>query len=291
MLHRDGMADIQISVGPKFKDSFSERAAESEVIAFDSLDGTKIEAILYRPKNIGKAGTHPVIVNAHGGSRIQEFPAWRRGFGYPTLLQYFASRGYFVLNVNYRSGTGYGLDFREPDSYGGRGAGDVQDFVAAARYLKGNVPEIDPKKFVIFGHSYGGHIVSNVLARTDEYAAGISSAGVGDWVVEMEMDSGTQLPFNLPKRLEIENLATSSSAISAIENWGNEPILFLHGDYDRSAALQQTIELYLALKRRGKDADALIVPGEAHRFILKANQFAYMERIESFLGTVFVSSK
>jgi dipeptidyl aminopeptidase/acylaminoacyl peptidase len=203
------------------------------------------------------------------------------------LLQYFVSRGYLVLSVNFRSGTGFGLDFREPDSYGGRGGGDVQDFVAAAKFLKTDVVGVDPNRIAIFGHSYGGHIVTNVLARSDEYRLGISSAGVGDWVVEMEKDSGTFLPFNIPARNKIERLAYESSAISKIDDWGNEPILFLHGDFDQSAAMQQTIELYLALQKRGKTVDALIVPGEAHRFILRKNQLAYMRRVVDFVTKHF----
>lgn len=136
---------------------------------------------------------------------------------------------------------------------------------------------------VIAGHSYGGHIVSNVLARSDVYAAGIDSAGVGDWVVEMEMDRGVSLPFNIPQRLEIEKVAYESSAISRIDRWGNEPILFLHAEQDESAAMTPMIELYLALLTRGKPADALVFPGEGHTLKLRSNRDRYVEKIEQFL--------
>ena len=273
----------QLSTGPAPGDPITSKGRLPELVSFKSLDGMEIPAILYRPRSGRGAGRHPVIVNAHGGSRYKVYPIWDIFFGHATVIDYFLGRGYFVLDVNYRSGTGYGLNFREPESYGGRGAGDVDDFIAAAEYLRTNVPEIDPDRMVIYGHSYGGHIVSNVLARSDVFAAGIDSAGVGDWVVEMEKDFNEVLQFNIPQRLELERLAHESSAISKIDEWGDEPILFLHGDNDSSAAMQQSLELYLALQRRGKDVDALIFPGEAHGILLRRNQIRYIRRIEDFL--------
>jgi len=275
---------IQISTGPVPSDPVSAKSSPAEVITFKSKGNMEIPAVLWKPKHIEGKGKHPVLVHAHGGPRNKVYPTWESFFGYPVVIQYFLSRGYYVLSVNYRSGIGYGLNFREPESYGGRGAGDADDFIAAAKYLKDNIPEIDPRRMAIYGHSYGGHIVSNVLARSDLYAVGVDSAGVGDWVVEMEKDFKEILQFNIPERMVLEKLAHQSSAISQIENWGNEPILFLHGDNDNSAAMQQTLELYLALKRRGKIADALIMPGEAHSIRLYRNQKKYLKKIDAFLA-------
>lgn len=55
-----------------------------------------------------------LLVHAHGGSRSKVYPVWRTSFGWEKVLRYYLSRGYFVMSVNYRSGIGYGLDFREP---------------------------------------------------------------------------------------------------------------------------------------------------------------------------------
>ncbi|MEM1245291.1 MAG: prolyl oligopeptidase family serine peptidase [Acidobacteriota bacterium] len=284
VLRRASGEELQLSSGPRPGDPITRKGAEAELVSFPSLDGLEIPAILYRPDDPEQ--NRGLVVHAHGGSRSKVYPVWSTYFGYPKVLQYLRSLGYFVLTVNYRSGIGYGLDFREPESYGGRGAGDVQDFLAAARWARGALPQVDPERTVIFGHSYGGHIVSNALARSDDYAAGIDSAGVGDWVTEMEKDFGEVLQFGIPARLELEKLAFESSAISKIDRWGDEPVLFLHGDNDGSAAMQQTLELYLALKRRGKDARALIFPGESHGINLERNQALYLEAIEEFLQTV-----
>ncbi len=281
MIRTEKNDEIQLSTGPRPGDPITRKAGDAEVVIYDSFDGMKIPAVLWRPRKIGKGC--PVVVHAHGGPRDKVYPVWNAFFGYPQILQYYRSRGCVVLSVNYRSGIGYGLDFREPERYGGRGADDARDFIAAAEYLKAHIPEIDPGRIVAFGHSYGGHIVTNALARSDVFALGVVSAGVGDWVVEMEKDFNEPLQFNIPQRLELERLAYESSAISKIEQWGREPVLFLHGDNDGSAAMQQTLELYLALQKRGKTVDAFIMPGEAHSIRLYRNQIGYLKKIDAFI--------
>ena len=274
---------IGVSTGPGPDDPVTRRLPAPEVVAFEASDGLALQAVLYRPAEDWGEGRHPVLIHAHGGPRYQTRPVWDPGFGYRAALRYFASRGYYVLSVNFRSGTGYGLDFREPESYGGRGAGDVQDILDAADYLKRAVPAIDPARMAAYGHSYGGHIVTNALARSDVFAAGISSAGVGDWVVEMETDFGEALQFNIPQRLALEQLAHDSSAISRIDDWGVEPLLLLHGDNDRSAAMTQPLELYHALRRRGVETVAVVFPGEDHGIQRHAARLRYMQAMETFL--------
>ncbi len=273
----------KISTGPEKGDPFTRRLPIPEVIEFTARDGLTIEVVMYRPPHISEEGGHPVLVHAHGGPRYQTRPVWNPAFGYPLALRYFAGQGYFVFSVNFRSGTGYGLDFREPDSYGGGGAGDVNDFIDLVPFITENYPEVDPSRMAIYGHSYGGHLVTNALARSDLYVAGISSAGVGDWVVEMEKDFKETLQFNIPERMELEGMAHKSSAISQIDTWGHEPLLLIHGDNDGSAAMQQSLELYHALRRRGIEAEGVIFPGEDHRYQRYASRLRYLEAMETFL--------
>ncbi|ODU22308.1 MAG: hypothetical protein ABS87_02890 [Sphingomonas sp. SCN 67-18] len=246
-------------------------------------DGVTVHATLYRSLQAPADGKAPLIVHAHGGSRDKAYPVWQSFFGYPPVLRYLLTRGYHVLSVNYRSGTGYGLAFREPAAYGAKGNDDVDDFIAAARQAAETLPFVDPRRMIAYGHSYGGHIVATALARSDIFAAGIDSAGVADWVYEMESDSGGPLPLNLPERMAVERIAWASSSLSQLDHWGNEPLLLLHGDADGSAALRQTIELYQQLDRRGHAPEAVIFPGEAHALRLMANQQRYIGAIEDFL--------
>jgi len=256
---------------------------EPEDVAFRSLDGLTIHGVLYRSAQAAPGTRAPLIVHAHGGSRDKAWPVWQPFFGYPPVLRYFLTRGYHVLSVNYRSGTGDGLDFREAARYGARGNGDVEDLVAAAHYARTALDFVDPARLIAYGHSYGGHLVATALAQSEVFAAGIDSAGISDWVQEMQSDSGAPLPLDIPRRLEIEREARGFSAIAQVDNWGEEPILFLHGDADRSAAMDQTIDLYLALLNRDRRAEAVIFPGEAHALRLERNQRRYIEAIGRFL--------
>lgn len=252
-----------------------------EVVSFAAPDGLRIYAHLYRPPGRLRSSAQPAFVYAHGGCHSKSDPVFRSHFR-EGLFQYLVSRGYFVLVVNFRSGTGRGLAFREPPRYGGRGAEEIQDLVGAASYLA-SIPEVDTSAIAIGGWSCGGHMVTNALARHSAlYAAGVSYAGVGDWRVEMEMDSGDVLPFRISRRMQLEDLAFESSGVSHMDTW-TSPVLFVHGDNDLQAAMWPTIEMTHLLRRKGVPAETLIFPGEDHGFFLQENRVRMLSRVWEFL--------
>ena len=103
------------------------------------------------------------------------------------MNQYLASLGYIVLSVNYRSGIGYGLDFREALNYGATGASEFNDVLGAGLYLR-NRPDVDPKRIGLWGGSYGGYLTALGLARASElFAAGVDFHGVHDWSAEARL--------------------------------------------------------------------------------------------------------
>jgi dipeptidyl aminopeptidase/acylaminoacyl peptidase len=76
------------------------------------------------------------------------------------LNQYFANKGYFVLSLNYRSGIGYGLNFREAKDYGATGASEVKDLIGSAHFLR-DIEDIDATKISLWGGSYGGYLTAH----------------------------------------------------------------------------------------------------------------------------------
>lgn len=257
----------------------------AEIVTFRASDGMHVTGYLYLPADVPDGSPAPAVIYAHGGSRITWLPVFGMSISHQQLyvfFQYMVSKGYAVLIPDYRSGTGRGLMFREAPGYGGGGASDVRDFIGAGSYLAERA-DVSNERIAIIGRSYGGHLVSNSLVRAPElFAAGVSIAGVGDWVVEMEMDSGGPLNYGIPARQRIETLAYGSSAISRIHAW-KAPALFIHGDDDVSGAIQQTIELVLALRKRGVRADTLIFPGESHGFLLQETNLIQFREISGFL--------
>jgi dipeptidyl aminopeptidase/acylaminoacyl peptidase len=190
------------------------------------------------------------------------------------LNQYLASRGFVVLSVNYRSGTGYGMEFREALRYGSSGASEYNDAQGAGVYLRSRA-DVDPERIGAWGGSYGGFLTAMSLARaSDLFRAGVDVHGVHDWAVELE----------IPSTAADYQLAFESSPMAFLSTW-RSPVLLIHGDDDRNVQFSQTVRLADALRRQHVDVEELIFPDELHDFLLwrtwlKADQAAasFLER-------------
>lgn len=183
--------------------------------------------------------------------------------------QYMASRGYIVLSVNYRSGTGYGLEFREALDFGARGASEFRDVMGAGLYLRARA-DVDPNRIGLWGGSYGGFLTAMGLARaSDLFAAGVNIHGVHDWIVDMIFDFGS-LPLHTEDRIAVEEKALESSPHTYVDGW-RSPALFIHGDDDRNVSFRATVDLVQALRKRGVDSEVLVFPDEVHDFLLYSN--------------------
>jgi dipeptidyl aminopeptidase/acylaminoacyl peptidase len=150
--------------------------SEARPIGFPTGDGETSHAIFYPPANPDFAGPEgespPLIVHVHGGPTSQVFPALRTSF------LYWTSRGFAVVDVNYRGSTGYGREYRNK-LRGNWGVVDVEDCVAVARHLASN-GEVDGDRLVITGGSAGGFTTLAALAFSDVFSAGASYYGVAD---------------------------------------------------------------------------------------------------------------
>src|SRR5206468_2996032 len=113
---------------------------DPQQVIFSSTDGMPIHGQLFRPANLRPGEQRPAVIFFHGGSRRQMLLGWHYMYYYRNayaLNQYLVSRGFVVLSVNYRSGIGYGMPFREALHYGAQGASEFQDVMAAGLYLRG----------------------------------------------------------------------------------------------------------------------------------------------------------
>jgi dipeptidyl aminopeptidase/acylaminoacyl peptidase len=231
---------------------------EPQQVIFPSGDGLEIHGQLFVPQSAA-GGRKPALIFFHGGSRRQMLLGWHYMYYYSNayaLNQYFASQGYVVLSVNYRSGIGYGLDFREALHYGATGGAEFNDVLAAGVYLRGR-PDVDPSRIGLWGGSYGGYLTALGLARASgQFAAGVDFHGVHDWSTEL---SGLGR--------EAARAAYESSPMASVKDW-RSPVLLIHGDDDRNVRFSQTIELVEALRKQKVEFEELIFPDEVHDFLM-----------------------
>ena len=255
---------------------------EPRPVVFQAADGMNIHAQLFLPANAG-TGRRPAVIFFHGGSRRQMLLGWHSMWYYHQTYgfnQYLASKGYVVLSVNYRSGIGYGTDFRESPGYGATGASDFNDVLGAGAWLRSRA-DVDPARIGVWGGSYGGYLAALALARaSDSFAAGVDIGGVHDW--NLEWDSSSAADDTAGKRREYARVAFESSPLAHVSTW-RSPILFVQGDDDRNVAFGNSVRLAAALREQGVPFEQLILPDEVHEFLLHADWLAVYHAADRFL--------
>jgi dipeptidyl aminopeptidase/acylaminoacyl peptidase len=236
-------------------------------VTFPAADGLVLHGQLFLPSDVAAGERRPAVVFFHGGSRRQML----LGFHYMdfyhnayAINQYLASRGYIVLSVNYRSGIGYGLDFREALDYGATGASEYNDVQGAGLYLHVRA-DVDAKHIGVWGGSYGGYLTAMALARSsDLFAAGVDYAGVHDWNLEFD----ALVPgWDVAKDQRARAIAFTSSPMADVDRW-RSPVLLVQGDDDRNVVFSQTVQLAEDLRARHVHVESMVFPDETHDLLL-----------------------
>jgi dipeptidyl aminopeptidase/acylaminoacyl peptidase len=258
----------------------SSQLVTPQPVVFNGADGMPIRGQLFLPR--GATGKRPAAIFFHGGSRRQMLLGWHYLDYYHktyALNQHLASRGFVVLSVNYRSGTGYGLEFREALNYGATGASEFNDVLGAGLYLRGR-SDVDPARVGLWGGSYGGYLTALGLSRaSDLFAAGVDIHGVHDWNVVVRNFVETYDPR---ARQDTARLAFDSSPMASLDGW-RSPVLLIHGDDDRNVPFSETVTLAEELRKRGVEFEQLIFPDEIHGFLLHRRWIQALEASADFL--------
>jgi dipeptidyl aminopeptidase/acylaminoacyl peptidase len=281
LLHSDAHSPARATLldGRSFRDlapalppaGFPSKAlVEPAQVILHSADGTPVHAQLFVPSDAKPGERRPAAIFFHGGSRRQMLLGWHYMYYYANayaMNQFLANHGYVVLSVNYRSGIGYGLDFREALKYGAAGGSEYQDVVAAGKYMRARA-DVDPKRVGLWGGSYGGYLTAMGLSHnSDMFAAGVDLHGVHDW--------NSEIPNFVPAYDSLHYgtesaIAYRSSPMAAISGW-RSPVLLIQGDDDRNVPFAETITLAYELRKRGVPVEELVFPDEVHDFLLWRN--------------------
>lgn len=258
-------------------------------VKITAADGMVVPGQLFLPKNHKPGEKHPAAIFFHGGSRRQMLLGFNYGSYYHNayaLNQYLASQGYVVLSVNYRSGIGYGMEFREALHYGATGAAEFNDVVGAGLFLK-NRDDVDGNRIGLWGGSYGGYLTAMGLSRApDLFAAGVDIHGVHDWNEAVKNFIPTYDPS---KRPEWAKLAYESSPMPYVHQW-KAPVLLIHADDDRNVPFSETVTLVEQLRKNKVYFEQLIFPDDVHGFLLHRNWLSAYQGTADFFDR-FVKHK
>jgi dipeptidyl aminopeptidase/acylaminoacyl peptidase len=229
-----------------------------EAVTFSAMDGQETYAQLFLPRETSSK-PHPAILFFHGGPQRQMFLGFNTHRSYSWMYafhQYLVAEGYIVLSVNYRGGTGYGLNYREADNLGPGGSSELNDLLGAITYLRGR-QDVDSHRLGIWGPSYGGLMTALGLARaSDALAAGVDYSGIHNWSTHLS-SQGEPMDGDANRR------AVESSPIATIDQW-HSPVLVVQADDDRIVPPQQATELIEGLRSHNIDHDVIMIPNEIH---------------------------
>ena len=259
--------------------------SRAEAISFPSAGGRTAHALYYPPTNgdfAAPAGEKPpLIVQAHGGPTGGASPAFSMG------IQYWTSRGFALVDVDYGGSTGYGRAYRDL-LQGEWGVVDVEDVIAAARYLA-DAGKVDAKRIAIHGGSAGGFTVLAALSQSDVFAAGGDFYGVADLEAlardthkfESRYLDGLIGPWPAAKAVY--------DARSPINHLGGftAPLLILQGAEDPVVPPNQAHMIRDALKAKGVPVAYIEFPGEGHGFRRAEHIIRAKEAELDFYGRVF----
>ena len=253
----------------------SELLAEVTAVEYKSADGTVIHAYLTLPKN-SNAGALPAVVMPHGG------PASRDDKSYWFLAQFLVSRGYAVLQPNFRGSSGYGLAFQ--DAGRGQWGGVMQDDVdAGARWLA-DQGIADSERICIVGWSYGGYSAAMGLVKSPElYQCGVGINGVYNLPQHIadarEYVGGTVWT----RHIGLEGGRTRSVSPHHQAKRFQAPFLIIHAEDDHRVRVGQADNFYKELKDSAKSAKLIKVDHGGHSMVTAEARERILVSLEQFL--------
>lgn len=259
------------------------RMQPMNIINFKSRDGHKLDAYLTLPAGASKENPPPLVVLAHGGPWVRD--TW----GFDGEVQFLASRGYAVLQPNYRGSTGYDWMFPEGDLWDfGKMHDDVTDATKALIASR----LIDGKRVAIMGGSFGGFLaVSGVVKEPSLYRCAVTIAGVFDWenlINDTKFDKFTSPEYyRLIRKLgDPKQQKEKFDAISPGRHTDQiqVPVFVAGGTDDHTVEIEQSRHLMSAMDKNHKPYEKLIVREEGHGMHHLNHEVELYSRIETFLA-------
>ncbi|MFV0425715.1 MAG: S9 family peptidase [Beutenbergiaceae bacterium] len=257
----------------------------AEPVSWQTTDGASAHGFFYPPTLagiIGPAGTKPpLLVFIHGG------PTGAADPGFSVSIQFWTTRGFAVLDVNYAGSTGYGRQYRERLD-GSWGVADVADCATGAGAMA-QEGRVDPARMAIRGGSAGGFTALAALASTDTFAAGTSRYGIADLAALAQQThkfESRYLDRLIGPYPQTGAVYTERSPLRHVEHIG-VPVLLLQGSQDRVVPPAQSVAMAQALRERHIPVAYIEFPDEGHGFRAAPAIAQALESELAFYGQVF----
>jgi dipeptidyl aminopeptidase/acylaminoacyl peptidase len=255
--------------------------AEMQPIQYESRDGLTINGYLTLPKGQENKSL-PVIINPHGG------PWHRDSWGFSPEIQLLASRGYAVLQMNFRGSTGYGRSFWEK-SFKQWGRTMQDDITDGVQWLI-NKGIADPKRVAIYGGSYGGYAtLAGVTFTPDLYACAVDYVGVSNLFTFMKTIPPYWEPYlkmmytmvGNPEE-DQEEMAAASPALHTDKI--KTPLFVVQGANDPRVNIDEADQIVRSLRERGIEVPYMVKYNEGHGFHNEENRFESYKAMVGFFG-------
>lgn len=260
---RTGRADVLATAYPAIAD---DQVGAIKPIQYEAADGLEIPGYLTLPPGVAEPKGLPLVVLPHGG------PASRDTIGFDWWAQALASRGYAVLQPNFRGSTGNGAAFMEA-GYGEWGRKMQTDLSDGVRWLAGQ-GIIDPGRVCIVGASYGGYAaMAGVTIDRGVYRCAVAVAGVSDlrrmvnWTARQESRSDSQTVRYWNRFMGADKLndrALDALSPAYLAAGVESPLLLIHGRDDTVVPIEQSRVMADAMRRAGKPIELIELAGEDH---------------------------
>lgn len=275
-----------VGVGPVRRDIDARRMATLDLHRIKARDGSDLPVWVTLPPGAAKAGPRPAVVLVHES-------AWSRGvrWGWNATAQFLASRGYVVIEPEFRGSSGFG-DKHERAGWKQWGRA-MQDDIADATRWAATKGWVDSGKVCIAGASYGGYATLMGLVRdSDLYRCGVAWAAITDprllfgpdWLTVYSDDTKS---YSLPQMIgDPVADAAMLAEVAPVELAAKikAPLLLAFGGQDRLVPLEHGRRLREAMQKAGREPEWILYDAEGHGWIKPENRYDFARRMETFLA-------
>jgi dipeptidyl aminopeptidase/acylaminoacyl peptidase len=247
-------------------------------IEYAARDGAKVHGYLTLPPGVEDAKNLPLIVMPHGG------PIARDSWDFDFVRLFLASRGYAVLQMNFRGSDGYGYEWLQA-AHQDWGGVTYDDIIDGARWA---ITEkiADPKRMGIVGWSFGGYAAMLGAVRNgDLFRCAASIAGVSD-LIQLENDGRNftnkrlvreQIGMNRQKLLADSPLRHASEV--------KVPVLLVHGADDWTVLVEHSKRMASELGKANKPYELIVIPKADHQLRWRSERITLLTALEKFLAS------